>query len=200
MNTTSWLEENVYKKIEKNKARTVTRVMFLLVLTVGVSFWQAQAESSTDFLETPSLRIGLMCGIGLLLCIAITVLRLNRSVYQKKIEKFLEGKGTIEEFDEDMKNAKRFDAPVFSIFVGKKYVFTVYWTTLNPAKLQVIRYDMAVTMKVMDYRYNHKERARGIEIQLVDASGKEVGIVNTNSKDHAIEIVEEIERNISIEK
>lgn len=200
MDNTYWLETNIYARINKNKTTTIVRLIVLIAIIIMFSFMQVKqvvegTQSISGLIDIPSVRIGMVLVFVLLIILVVISLRMKKSVYQKKIMKDLEAGGTIEDLDQDMRNAKAFEKVTFSTFVGTRHVLTVYWTGLNAGRIHVMKYDNAASVEVVDNRYTINE-VKEIRIQIKNSNNEVIGVVSAYDKNQAVEIVTEIEKNI----
>ncbi|WP_310601600.1 hypothetical protein [Anaerosporobacter sp.] len=200
MNNENWIEKNIYIKIDDAKKKMGKALIKLLIPLPFLLYLCAGEEGKLDMGE-PIVKFLIGLFLGTVIIAILAVFSMRKAVCKKKIVEAMDGLGTIEDLENDMYNAKCVEQRNRVIYIGTKYVLMFPLSRFLSKRLQIIKYDDAKSIKVVDSRdWNIRKGEEAIKIHIYAVGGKEIAAIDFADKDAAIEIVGELERRLSVEK
>ncbi|WP_310601597.1 hypothetical protein [Anaerosporobacter sp.] len=197
MEKTSWLDENVCGKVRKVRKAIIRMLISFLVLWGAFMIWQIC--SAGDFRigkETP-IYVS-VAPIFLTICALLNIKATNESVYKDRVIYAMKELGTVQDLEEDMRNAKKFENAEMVTFVGSRYIINLSFTMFSQERVTVIKYDDAVSVKIVDARFKAGRGSQtGIQIQINRLGKKAIDFIGISNKKDAIGIIGEMEEQLS---
>lgn len=197
MEKTSWLDENVCGKVRKVRKGIIRMLISFLVVWGAFIIWQINDAGDFQIRKETFIYLS-VAPIFLTICALLNIKATDESVYKDRVIQAMKVLGTVEDLEEDMRNAKKFDKAEMATFVGSRYIISLSFTMFSQERVTVIKYDDAVSVKIVDARFKAGRGSRtGIQIQINRLGKKAIDFIGISNKKDAIGIIGEMEEQLS---